>query len=149
MKELHVSENGRYLLQGEKPFFWLGDTAWLMLQKLSEEEMRNYLRNRAEKGYNVIQTVLVHTLPGVSESGSSLAPGMKNVTDKAYWDFVDKALDMAEEMGLYLGLLPSWGSLVKDGVLNQENIAGSAEFYLDPGRRCKRGCRKGCIPFGG
>lgn len=128
MRELHVSKNGKYLLQGDKPFFWLGDTAWLMLQKLSEEEMRTYLRNRAEKGYNVIQTVLVHTLPGVSESGCSLAPGMKNVTDKAYWDFVDRALDMAEEMGLYLGLLPSWGSLVKGGVLNRENIAGYAEF---------------------
>lgn len=128
MRELHVSENGKYLIQGERPFFWLGDTAWLMLQKLSEEDMRTYLRNRAEKGYNVIQTVLVHTLPGVSEIGCSLAPGMKNVMDKTYWGFVDRALDMAEELGLYLGLLPSWGSLVKDGVLNQENIAGYAEF---------------------
>lgn len=128
MRELHVSENGKYLLQGDKPFFWLGDTAWLMLQKLSEDEMRTYLRNRAEKGYNVIQTVLVHTLPGVSEDGCSLAPGIKNVMDKAYWDFVDRALDLAEELGMYLGLLPSWGSFVKDGVLNQKNIAGYAEF---------------------
>ena len=114
---LHVSENGRYFMEGEKPFFWLGDTAWLMLQKLNEEDMRTYLRNRKEKGYNVIQTVLVHTLPGVSESGCSLAPGMKNVTEKPYWEFVEKALDMAQEMGLYLGLLPAGGSLVKDGIL--------------------------------
>mgnify|MGYP001322677332 CR=1 FL=1 len=125
---LRVSENRKYLMEGEEPFFWLGDTAWLMLQKLDEESMYTYLRNRKEKGYNVIQTVLVHTLPGVSESGCSLAPGIKNVTEPAYWEFVEKALDMAKEMGLYLGLLPAWGSLVKDGVLNEENIGRYAEF---------------------
>ena len=58
---LRVSENRKYLMEGEEPFFWLGDTAWLMLQKLDEESMYTYLRNRKEKGYNVIQTVLVHT----------------------------------------------------------------------------------------
>ncbi|MCM1541820.1 MAG: glycoside hydrolase family 140 protein [Blautia sp.] len=125
---LHISENGRYLMEGEHPFFWLGDTAWLMLQKLDEREMQTYLRNRREKGYNVIQTVLAHTLPGVSESGCSLAPGLKDVTKAEYWEFVDTALDMAARMGLYLGLLPSWGSLVKDGVLNKDNIAEYAEF---------------------
>lgn len=125
---LRVSENRKYLMEGEEPFFWLGDTAWLMLQKLDEESMYTYLRNRKEKGYNVIQTVLVHTLPGVSESGCSLAPGIKNVTEPAYWEFVEKALDMAKEMGLYLGLLPAWGSLVKDGVLNEENTGRYAEF---------------------
>ena len=125
MEELRVSENGRYLMQGDKPFFWLGDTAWLMLQKLDEAQMRTYLRNRKEKGYNVIQTVLVHIFTG---NGSSLAPGVKDVRETSYWDFVDKALDMAEEMGLYLGLLPAWGSMVKEGVLNRGNITEYAEF---------------------
>lgn len=129
---LRISENKRYFMEGEKPFFWLGDTAWLLFQKLDEEEARTYLRNRKEKGYNVIQAVLVHTLPGVSESGCSLAPGLKDVTDEAYWDFVDKILTMAEEMGLYLGLLPSWGSLVKGGILNLDTIERYADFL---GRR--------------
>lgn len=125
---LHISENGRYFYDGEKPFFWLGDTAWLMLQKLEEEEIRTYLRNRREKGYNVIQTVLVHTLPNVSAEGCSLAPGIKDVTKNSYWEFVDRIVEMARDMGLYLGLLPSWGSLVKDGILNRENIECYAEF---------------------
>lgn len=107
----------------------------------------------------MIQTVLVHTLPGVSESGCSLAPGIKNVTDKAYWEFVDEAVELAEEMGIYLGLLPSWGSLVKDGILNRDNITEYAEFLesvirekqsdLDPGQRCERGCRAGGLSPGG
>lgn len=127
-KPLRVSENKKYFMEGDRPFFWLGDTAWLMLQKLGKEEIAMYLRNRKEKGYNVIQTVLAHTLPGVSESGCSLAPGLKNVTDSAYWEFVDEVLDLAEDMGLYLGLLPSWGSLVKSGVLNMETVERYAEF---------------------
>jgi len=115
-------------MQGNKPFFWLGDTAWLMLQKLDSEEIRGYLRNRREKGYNVIQTVLVHTLPGVSGEGCSLAPGVKDVTRKEYWQFVDQILDMAQELGLYIGLLPSWGSLVKDGVIHSGNVKEYANF---------------------
>lgn len=31
---LNVKNN--YLFENEKPFFWLGDTAWLLLEKLSE-----------------------------------------------------------------------------------------------------------------
>lgn len=124
---LHVSENKRYLMEGERPFFWLGDTAWLMLQKLDEEDIYKYLRNRKEKGYNVIQTVLIHVLPG-KEIMSSLAPGVKDITQKEYWLFVDKILKMAEDMEMYIGLLPAWGSLVKEGILNMENIEEYANF---------------------
>lgn len=126
-KPLHVSENGRYLMEGDQPFFWLGDTAWLMLQKLDEDEIRTYLRNRKEKGYNVIQTVLAHTLPKV-EIEASLAPGMKDVTKKEYWEFVDRILLLAEEMDMYIGLLPAWGSLVKEGILSLEKMETYANF---------------------
>ena len=43
-----------------KPFFWLGDTAWLLLQKLNMSEIEAYFRNRAERHFNVVQSVLVH-----------------------------------------------------------------------------------------
>ncbi len=124
---LHVSQNGRYLMEGDKPFFWLGDTAWLMLLKLNEEEIYTYLRNRKEKGYNVIQTVLIHSFPQ-ADITSSLAPGKKDVTQPAYWNFVDRILDMAEQMGLYIGLLPAWGSLVKERVLNMDTMRTYADF---------------------
>ena len=93
-------------MEGDKPFFWLGDTAWLMLLKLDEDEIYTYLRNRKEKGYNVIQTVLIQSPQDVE---SSLALGRKDVTKSEYWNFVDQILDMAEQMGLYIGLLPAWG----------------------------------------
>jgi len=124
---LHISDNNRYFCEGDRPFFWLGDTAWLMLQKLEEEDIRIYLRNRKEKGFNVIQTVLAHVLPG-KEAMGSLAAGVKDVTKPEYWDFVDRIVKLAEEMGLYLGLLPAWGSFVKEGVLNMDNVERYASF---------------------
>ena len=61
--KLRVSENGRYLRNGEHPFFYLGDTAWLLCPVCDEEEAKLYLTNRRDKGFNVIQTVLIHRLP--------------------------------------------------------------------------------------
>ena len=37
--QLKVSENQRFLMDSEgKPFFWLGDTGWLLFSKLTREE---------------------------------------------------------------------------------------------------------------
>ena len=52
---LRVSDNGRYLQNGEVPFFWMGDTAWLLFHKNTDEAAYTYLKNRKEKGFNVIQ----------------------------------------------------------------------------------------------
>ena len=43
---LAVSGNGRYLRNWNVPFFWLGDTAWLLFHQLTTEETRNYFQNR-------------------------------------------------------------------------------------------------------
>ena len=123
--KLSISENRRYLMEGDKPFFWLGDTAWLMFLKLDEDENYTYLRNRKEKGYNVIQTVLIQSPQDVE---SSQAPGRKDVKKSEYWEFVDRVLNMAEQMGLYIGLLPAWGSLVKSNILNMETMRTYANF---------------------
>ena len=56
---LTISDDKRFFMKGTEPFFWLGDTAWLMLRNLKETEIRQYLRNRKDKGYNVIQTNLI------------------------------------------------------------------------------------------
>jgi len=41
--QLKVSENHRFLMDSEgKPFFWLGDTGWLLFSKLTREEAEKY-----------------------------------------------------------------------------------------------------------
>ena len=49
--KLTVSQNHRYLQhENGKPFFWLGDTGWLLFQRLNREEVKQYFENRKEKG---------------------------------------------------------------------------------------------------
>lgn len=126
---LRVSDNQRYLCNGEQPFFWLADTAWLLFQQCSLEETYVYLRNRRDKGFSVIQAVLLHNMEGAA--ANSLAEAGKDVTDPLFWEHCDKVVKMAEELGLYMGLLPAWGAMVKGGVLNEENIEKYATFLAD------------------
>ena len=121
---LHVSENHRYLQNGDQPFFWLADTAWLLMTEASEEEARSYLINRRDKGFTVIQAVLLHNVPGVVTN--SIRKNDKDNTSKQYFDHCSRIVKIAEEIGLYMALLPSWGSVVSDGSLTEDNI----EHYM-------------------
>ena len=55
---LKVSDNHHFLVtESGAPFFWLGDTAWEIFHRLTREEADRYLKNRADKGFTVIQAV--------------------------------------------------------------------------------------------
>src|SRR5579864_1080975 len=61
--KLKVSANGRFFVdQDGKPFFYLGDTAWLLFQRLNREEVEEYLNDRAGKGFTVIQAYVIRGL---------------------------------------------------------------------------------------
>lgn len=138
--ELHVTENGRYFSCGEVPLFWMGDTAWLLFHQLTLEESYRYLRNRKEKGYNIILADFVHTPKQTNQAGdSALIEGdfSKINLEGSFWTHIDKVMDMAEELGLYMGILPVWGSsIVKGGHLNGDNIQGFMEFVLNRYHHC-------------
>jgi hypothetical protein len=41
---------GRYLVDADgKPFFWLGDTAWMLFQEPDREDAEHYLATRARR----------------------------------------------------------------------------------------------------
>ncbi len=130
MKKLNISHNKKYIMQEGKPFFWLGDTAWLLFHKLNEEEAYIYLKNRAEKGYNVIQAVLIYSLHKMSDINKMYVPDI-DIKSIKYWEHCDNIISMAEKLGLYIGLLPSWGSLVKNGIITSENVKNYAEFLCE------------------
>ncbi|MBS1660463.1 MAG: glycoside hydrolase family 140 protein [Bacteroidetes bacterium] len=117
---LKVSENGRYFKtkKGE-PFFWLGDTGWLLLTKLKREEAEQYLEDRRKKGFNVIQVMVVHGLNDADAYGDSALVGKNLAMPKdvkgGYWDHLDWVIDKAAEKGIYIALVPVWGSVVKSG----------------------------------
>src|SRR3546814_11906017 len=66
-QQLKVSENGHFLeYQNGDPFFWLGDTAWELFHRLDRKEAALYLENRAEKGFTVIQAVVLAEFDGLN-----------------------------------------------------------------------------------
>ena len=131
---LTVSENKRFLQQESgKPFFWLGDTGWLLFAKLNRTEAKKYLDDRAAKGFNVIQAMVLHQLSQTDVYGDSaltagnialprVTPGNSRKTPGAYdyWDHVDYIVNLAAERGIYMALVPVWGSNVKQGNVSRE-----------------------------
>src|SRR5215218_6369902 len=68
LPQLKVSANKRFLVTADgKPFFWLGDTAWELFHRLNREEAEKYLKNRADKGFTVVQAVALAELDGLHD----------------------------------------------------------------------------------
>lgn len=113
-QSLQVSPDGSHFeLSNGVPFFYLGDTAWELFHRCTEDEMRMYLTDRAEKGFNVIQCVVLAELEGLTVPNTEgdlpleeLDPRRPN---ENYFRHVDKAVRIADSLGIYLGLLPTWG----------------------------------------
>ena len=130
---LTLSKDRRYFLRNGEPFFWLGDTAWLLFQKLTFEEAMVYLKNRAEKGFSVVQATLVHTKDYRNREGSlalfedDFARPNPDLSPDAYWPMVRRIVDEAAEMGIVMALLPSWGHFVSSGWLAGSTI----DVYID------------------
>lgn len=115
--QLQVSPNKRYLQTAEgKPFFWLGDTAWELFHRLSREEAEKYLKNRSDKGFTVIQAVVLAELDGLHDPNFYGEIPLENDDPEkpreAYFQHVDFIIRTADALGLYIGLLPTWGDKV-------------------------------------
>ncbi|MEZ4777199.1 MAG: glycoside hydrolase family 140 protein [Bacteroidia bacterium] len=111
---LKVSDNHRYLTFADgKPFYYLGDTAWELFHRLNREEADLYLEDRAAKGFTVIQAVVLAELEGLTVPN---AYGHFPLTDndptqpvEDYFAHVDYIVNKAESLGMFIGMLPTWG----------------------------------------
>src|SRR6478735_3924078 len=111
---LRVSDNKRFLVTLDgAPFFWLGDTAWELFHRLNREDAERYLRDRAAKKFTVIQAVILAELDGLHTPNAyghtPLTDDDPARPDEGYFAHVDWIVARAEELGLYIGMLPTWG----------------------------------------
>lgn len=108
-----ISENHRYILKDGKPFFWLGDTAWELFHKLSREEADYYLKSRSEQGFTVIQAVVLAELNGLKQPNAYGSLPLINEDlskpNEEYFKHVDYIINKAQQYGLTIALLPTWG----------------------------------------
>lgn len=144
---LKVAEDHRSLAtEAGQPFFWMGDTAWELFHRLDRAEAERYLRDRAAKGFTVVQAVALAELDGLTEpnrqghrplvDADPARPDVRPGRDDDYWDFVDRVVDLAAGNGLYVGFLPTWGKYVTsspfdgrvDGIFNEANAFTYGRF---------------------
>ncbi len=137
--QLRVSENRRFLIRANgAPFFWFGDTAWELFHRASREDAEHYLKKRADQGFTVIQTVVLAEFQGIREPNAYGDLPLVNedpaTPGEAYFRHVDWIVQMANQLGLTIGMLPTWGDKVGkthgDGprVFNRRNARIYGEF---------------------
>ncbi|MBN2089066.1 glycoside hydrolase family 140 protein [candidate division KSB1 bacterium] len=114
IQKLKVSPNKRFLIYEDgRPFFYLGDTAWELFHRLNREEADFYLKDRSKKGFTVIQAVVLAELDGLHVpnpyGNRPLIDDDPTRPDEAYFQHVDYIVNRAEKLGIFIGMLPTWG----------------------------------------
>lgn len=114
---LQTSPDGHFFQHSDgSPFFYLADTAWMLVNKLTEEEVRRLFDDRAAKGFTVVQALVFRDM---FEPNTPNAAGVRPfATEADMWavklnpcwiEYVVKITHIAAEYGLTMGWLPTWG----------------------------------------
>ncbi len=129
--KLEVAPGRRFLQHDNgKHFLYLADTPWSIFERLTREDAEMYLKDAARRGFTVVQAVALWQLSRAGNAYRDSPLGQTNgrydpaeiittpgndpsdAVEYDYWDHVDYVLDKAEENGLYVALLPTWGNYV-------------------------------------
>jgi len=143
--KLKVSKNGRtFVDQHDRPFFYLGDTCWLLFQRLNREETDEYLKDRAEKGFTVIQAYLLRGLDKRHPDGPTSLLGEPPLLDRdptkpnpAYFKHVDEVVDRANRLGFVMALVVSKSWHVNDHPERVFDVKNAYTFGKFLGERYK------------
>lgn len=132
--DLKVSDNGRFLVRADgSAFFPIADTAWGMAWRLTREEVDRYMARRKAQKFNTVALVAFPSYDGMKIYANAYGDYPFQVTNNAwepqhpvttpgaspensdeydYWDHLEYIIDNAHAHGMYVTLLPSWGSYV-------------------------------------
>lgn len=138
---LRVSDNHRYLQHKDgTPFYYQGETAWLMPERLTRDEVGFYLTCCESAGYNVVQVQTVNGVPAMNAYGRSSHPQGYDFSsvqrhadgdDYGYWDHMDYIVRVAEQHGIYVGMVCIWGGLVKSGQMSVDEAKLYGRFLAE------------------
>lgn len=136
--KLTVSEEHRYLKhENGAPFFWLGETGWLMPERLNREEVPYYLECCKNAGYNVVQVQTLNGVPSMNFYGQySMTDGFdfSHIDRKGvygYWDHMDYIIRTAERYGIYIGMVCIWGTPVSQGLMDVKEAQAYGTFLAE------------------
>jgi len=140
--KLRVTENHRYLQHTDgTPFFWLGETGWLLPERLNRDEVSFYLGQCAKNGYNVVQIQTINNVPAFNVYGAMSHPNgydFSKIDEQGYgyWQHMDYIVKTAEKNGIYIGMVCIWGNLVKAGNMTVEQAKTYGTFLANRYKDC-------------
>lgn len=136
--DLKVTRDGRYFCHGDgTPFFWMGDTGWLLPERLDREEAVEYLSGASAAGFNVVQVQVINGVPAYNAYGHCSHPSgydfssVENEGNDGYWQHLDYIIDKAADEGIYIGMVCIWGGLVKGGKMNVDEAEAYGSFLAN------------------
>ena len=114
---LKVSDNGHHFVKDGEPFFWLGDTAWSIVNRYTLDEVEFYLEHRYKQGFTVVHVMGVFDGgPGLETPATNLdgeVPFLNNdpsTPNEKYFRNIDSIVKMAQQKGLFLVFQACGGS---------------------------------------
>lgn len=113
---LTISPDGRsFCIDGNKPFFWLGDTAWAFPGRAFWEDWTKYIDFRAEQGYSVM---MVNSLPQYDVMSPVWTRKPFEIKDDDQWDYNEiqedyfnhlyRMVKYANEKGIIMAIVVIW-----------------------------------------
>ena len=154
--DLRVSENGRFLIRKDGTgFFPVADTAWKLAWELKRSEVERYLERRQVQKFNTIAIIAFPSCDAQDATKANaygdytfevnggrydplqptVTPGkrVENSVEYDYWDHLEYIIDTSAAKGMYVILLPAWGSRVAgdwgSGKATSEIIFNSTSAY--------------------
>lgn len=135
---LMVTANHRYLqFENGQPFFLLGDTGWLLPERLDRSEAQYYLQKCRAAGFNTVLVQVMNGTPAYNIYGQPSLPAGWDLTKAdpdgvySYWDHMDYIIKLAEQNGIYIGMVAIWGSQVKAGNINARQAKAYGSFLAN------------------
>ncbi len=136
-----LTVKGTYLVhENGTPFFWMGNTSWLMPERLNRDEVEFFLTREREEGYNVEQIqVLDSNYPTFNVYGQQAFDdtfdfGRYTSDVYGYWNHLDYIVMMAERQGIYIAMDCIWGGQVSR--LTPEKAAKYGRFLGERYKDC-------------
>ncbi len=118
---LKVSENRRYLAyDNDKPFLWMGCTAWNVPSSSTYDEWKEYIDDRAGKNFSIVQVTpyrggswtaqTMRSKGDKNEAGDEPFLDYHNRINPAFWKDLIKKVDYANEKGIVIVFvgIPGW-----------------------------------------
>jgi len=130
--QLRVSRNHRYLeFENGTPFFWLGNTAWLLPHRCKREDVDYFLQQEKLAGFNVEQIQVINAIPTINDYGSCAndssfrMDSFSHQGENGFWEHLDYIVERAESLGIYIAMDCIWGSQVKHLSPEKATLYGS------------------------